>query len=166
VNRSIRFPVTLDGIRDTRQLQQRRVVAIAAPGVAVTGLIAWLFGYSGGIVLIALGALIALEWRFPIFDTWFDRRRLIVGSECEVWLDGSGLRWHQASEGKFDTSGHVDWSRISGLVENHRAMLVMGGRQVLVAIPKAHVEYAEQLAAFRDEVRRTIVERHRESRNA
>ena len=163
VNGSIRFPVTLDGIRDTRQLQQRRVVAMAAPGVAVTGVIVWLLGYPGGIVLVALGALIALEWRFPIFDAWFDRRRLIVGSDCELWLDESGLRYHQAREGTFETSGQVDWSRISGLMENDRAMLVMGGRAVLVAIPKAHVDSAEQLAAFRDEVRRTIAERHRES---
>src|SRR5439155_44279 len=104
MNGSIRFPVTLDGIRDTRQLQQRRVVAIAAPAVALIGVVLWMLGIRGGIVLLFLGVMIVIEWRFPVFDRWFDRRRLAVGSDSEVWLDESGLRWHQSREDAFDTN--------------------------------------------------------------
>ena len=164
---SVRFPVTLDGIRDTRQLQQRGIVAIAASGLAAAGLIVWVLLHSPlGIFFVVLGAWILVEWRFPIVDRWFDRRRLVTGSDCEVWLDESGVRWHQAREGTFDTTGHFDWSRISGLKESDRAMLVMGGRSVLIAIPKRHVDSVEQLAAFRDEILRTIAERRRASAEA
>jgi hypothetical protein len=167
VDGSIRFPVTLDGIRDTTRLQQRRVVAIAAAGFGAAGLIVWLLlSHPVGIFFIALGALVLVDWRLQILDRWFDRRRLIVGSDCEIWLDESGLRWHQARDGTFDSSGHLDWSRISGLRESNRAILVMSGRAVLVAIPKAHVDSAAQLAAFRDEILRTIAERRRASAQA
>lgn len=163
---SIRFLVTLDGVRDTRQLQQRRLVAVVVPGFVIAGTILWLWGQQGGIALILIGAFLLVEWRFPIFDRWFDRRRLAVGSECEVWLDDSGLRWHQRREQAFDTSGHVDWSRISGLLENDRVLLVMNGRSALVGIPKRYVDSVANLATFRDEVRQRISKRRRQSASA
>jgi hypothetical protein len=161
VTASIRFLVTLDGIRDTRQLQQRRLVAVVVPGFVLAGAALWVLGQQGGIALILVGAFLLMEWRFPIFDRWFDRRRLVVGSACEVWLDDSGLRWHQRRDETFDTTGHIDWSRITGLLENDRVLLVMHGRVALVGIPKTHVNSIDQLAAFRDEIRLRISGRRR-----
>ena len=156
----VRFPVTLDGIRDTRQLRQRRLVLLASAGLTAIGLVVWLFGNPVGVVFVAIGVFLILEWRFPVFDAWFDRRRLVVGSVCEVWLDDTGIRWQQGRDGVFSTAGHVDWSQISGVVENDRVSLIMGGRAALVGIPKRHVESAELLASFLVELRRTIADRH------
>jgi hypothetical protein len=155
----IRFLVTLDGLRDTRQLQQRRLVAAVVSGFVVAGAALSVVGLPGGIALILFGAFLLLEWRFPIIDRWFDRRRLIVGSACEVWLDDPGVQWRQGREQTFNTTGHIDWSRITGLLENDRVLLVMHGRAALVGIPKREVDSAEHLAAFRDEIRERIAKR-------
>jgi hypothetical protein len=155
----IRFLVTLDGIRDTRQLQQRRLVAVVVSGLVLAGAALTLLKLPGGIALVVMGAFLVLAWRFPIIDGWFDRRSLVLGSECEVWLDDSGVQWRQGRDDTFTTTGHFDWSRITGLLENDRVLLVMHGRAALVGIPKEHVDSVEQLAAFRDELYQRVAQR-------
>jgi hypothetical protein len=162
----IRFTVTSVGIRDTRRLQQRHLISWAVPGLAAAGLVLVLSGNSGGLVLVAIGVLMFLEWRYPIFDRWFDRRRLILGSECEVWLDESGLRFHQAGGEAFDVSGQFNWSRISGLLEDDRAVLVVDGRVGRIGIPKEAFASAESLAAFRAEIHQRVAEQRPGSRSS
>ena len=156
----IRFVVTLDDIRDARRLRQRNAVLLGTTGLIALGLVLWLSGNSGGVVLAAIGVLFLLEWRFPIFDRWFDRRRLVVGSTCDVWLDEAALHWRQGGSGAFEMSGQFDWSRISGLREDDRAILVMDGRAPRMGIPKTAFTSAESLAEFRAELRRHIAERN------
>ena len=155
----IRFTVTLEGIRDARRLQQRNLVLWGGMGVVVVGLLLWVLGNSGGVVLVVIGILVFLEWQFPIFDRWFDRGRLIVGSLCEVWLDESAIHWHQTRNGAFETTGQIDWSRISGLREDDRGIQVMDGRVARIGIPKAAFGSAEALAEFRAEVRHRTAKR-------
>ena len=162
----IRFTVTLEGIRDARRLQQRDVVLWAGTGIVAIGSLLWGLGESGGVVLIVIGILIFVEWRFPVFDRWFDRGRLIVGSACEVWLDESAIHWRQGRDGAFDTTGQIDWSRISGLREDDRGILVMDGRIARIGIPKEAFVSAASLAEFRAEVRQRIDERRRSSNSA
>src|SRR5207247_10936952 len=114
------------------------------------GLLLWvLFGNPAGILFVAIAAFTLLEWRFPIFDHWFDRRRLVVGSSCEMWLDESGLRYHQTgSEGAFETTGHVGWSAMTAVREDDQILLVVGGRAARAGIPKRAFGSSEALAAL------------------
>ena len=152
--------VTLEGFRDTRRLAQRQLVLWAGSGVVALGLLIWFaVGHLGGVVVVASGIVILLEWQFPIFDKWFDRRRLFLGSECEVWPEEVGLRFIQKGAGTVEMNGTIDWSRISGLREDDRAVLVMDGRTPVVAIPKATVMPPESLAPFIAAIRQRIAER-------
>ena len=162
----IRFTVTLEGIRDARRLQQRYFVLWGGTGLVAVGLLLWVLGNPGGVFLVVLGVFLFVEWRFPIFDRWFDRRRLIVGSECEVWLDESAIHWRQTRSGAFETTGQIDWSRISGLREDDRAILVMDGRVPRIGIPKTAFGSAEALGEFRAEMRQRIAEHRGSSRSA
>src|SRR5436309_7191502 len=156
----IRFVVTLDGVRDARRLQQRQLVIWTGTGLVAVGLLAWwLTRNPGGVFLIVLGLLTFIEWRYPIFDKWFDRRRLTVGSECEVWLEESAVHWRQGRAGAFDVTGQLDWSRVTGIREDDRAILVMDGRVARIGIPKSAFTSAESLARFRDEIRQRMSER-------
>ena len=162
----IRFTVTLEGIRDARRLQQRNLVLWGGTGVVSVGLLLFVLGNPGGVVLVVLGILVLVEWQFPIFDRWFDRGRLIVGSVCELWLDESALHWRQTRHGAFETTGQIDWSRISGLREDDRGILVMDGRVARIGIPKDAFASAESLAGFRAEVRQHTAERRGSSGSA
>jgi len=126
--------------------------------MVAVGLLLWVLGNTGGFVLIVIGILFFAEWRFPVFDRWLDRGRMVVGSECEVWLDASGAHWRQSRGGAFETTGQIDWSRISGLREDDRGILVMDGRVARIGIPKTAFASAEALADFRAEVRQRIAE--------
>jgi hypothetical protein len=162
----IRFTVTVEGIRDARRLQQRNLVLWGGTGVVAAGLLLLVLGNSGGVVLVVIGILVLVEWQFPIFDRWFDRGRLSVGSVCELWLDESALHWRQTRVGAFETTGQIDWSRISGLREDNRGMLVMDGRVARIGIPKAAFTSAESLAEFRAEVHQRTAERRGSSGSA
>jgi hypothetical protein len=162
----IRFTVTLEGVRDARRLQQRNLVLSGGTGLVAVGLLLFVLGNSGGVVLVAIGILVVVEWQFPIFDRWFDRGRLIVGSVCDLWLDETALHWRQTRPGAFETTGQIDWSRISGLREDDRGILVMDGRVARIGIPKDAFASAESLADFRAEVHRRIVERRGSSGSA
>jgi hypothetical protein len=160
VTEPVRFIVTLEGIRDSRRLQQRNFVRLAGGGLIAVGVGLWLVtGHPAAIAAVVFATLIFLEWRFPVFDSWFDRHRLVLGSECEVWADESGIRYRQGATGTFESSGVIDWSRISEVREDDRALLVMDGRQTLVAIPKGAVSAPESLARFAAEIRGRISKR-------
>jgi hypothetical protein len=157
VSESIRFVVTREGVGDTTRLYWRNAALWVGGGVAVLGVSVWmLYEHSGGIVLVILAAVALLNWRFPILDMWLAGRGLVVGSECEVWPDEAGLRWVQKRAGVFETSGLIDWSRITGLREDDRALIVMSGRSPVMSIPKRAVVPLESLAAFVAEIQRRI----------
>ena len=164
----VRFSINLDDIRDARRLQQRNVALVSGSAFLVVGSVIWLVSASwSALALAVIGIVVLAEWRFPIFDRWFDRRKLILGSECEMWLDESGLNFRQTGNaGAFEMSGHVDWSRISGIREDGRALLVMDGRVVRAGIPKRAFTSSDALAEFRDEIARRVAERQRGSRSS
>jgi hypothetical protein len=164
----LRFTINLDDIRDARRLQQRNVALVFGSAFVVVGSLIWLVSGSWSALALALiGIFVLAEWRFPIFDRWFDRRRLVLGSECEMWLDESGLNFRQTGTARtFEMSGQVDWSRISGLREDSRALLVMDGRVVRAGIPKRAFTSSDALAEFRDEIARRVAERQRGSRSS
>jgi hypothetical protein len=154
VSEPIRFTVTLEGIRDARRLQQRYLVLWGGSGAIALGfLLWWVTGNPGGLFLVAIGVWIFVEWPFAPFDRWFDRGKVTVGSECEVWLDDAALHWRQFRDGAFQVAGQYDWSQITGVREDGRAILVMDGRVPRVGIPKSAFASAESLAEFRTEIR-------------
>lgn len=151
------FTVTLEDVRDSRRVQQRELVMLAGSALIGIGLLVWwLAGNPGGVILAVLGVLMFLEWQWPIFDRWFDRRRLSVGSTCEVWLDETGIRWRQGRAGAFETTGQLDWSYVTGIREDGRALVVMDGRAPRVGIPKSAFKSPESLTAFRNEIRQRM----------
>lgn len=150
----ITFTVSLEDVRDSRRVQQRQLVTLAGSAFVGLGvLVWWLAGNPGGAILAVLGLLMFAEWRWPIFDRWFDRRRLSVGSVCEVWLDPAGIHWRQSRAGAFETTGQLDWSRVTGIREDGRSILVMDGRAPRVGIPKSAFISPDSLTDFRTEIR-------------
>lgn len=150
----IRFIVSLDDIRDARRLQQRTLVFVASTGLAALGLLLWLLtGNAWSAVVVAFAVLAVVEWRFPVFDRWFDRGRADVGMECDLWLDETGLAFHQrARNGSFETTGHIDWSMMTTVREDDRLLFIMDGRRARVGIPKRAFASREGLDAFRSKL--------------
>jgi hypothetical protein len=157
VSESIRFVVTREGVGDTTRLYWRNAAILVGGGAAVLGLLALVLGERlAGIVLMILAIVTFAQWRFPIVDMWLAGRGMLVGSACEVWPDEEGLRWVQARPGTFETRGLIDWSRISGLRADDRAVIVMSGRSPVLSIPKAAVAPRESLAVFVTQIKRRI----------
>ena len=76
-----------------------------------------------------------------------------------MWLEESAVHWRQGRAGAFDVTGQLDWSRVTGIREDDRAILVMDGRVARIGIPKSAFTSAESLARFRDEIRQRMSER-------
>jgi hypothetical protein len=161
----IRFTVSLDDITASRRLRQRRYVLSASAGIAIVGLALWVATRNPlSAVVIALAVLVLLEWRFPIFDRWIDRGRADVGMDCEMWLDESGLAFHQVGEdAAFESTGHVHWSSITTIRQDSRVILIMDGRRVRAGIPKRVFASPGQASDFVSRLSDSVHARDRDS---
>ena len=146
----VTFTITLDDMIDAQRLSSRRYAVLAGIMVLVgVGMLA--VGLIGGVVVVILGVLALVEWRFPMLDRWLLRRRVAarIGSECEFWTDERGIGYRQTG-----FSGHIDWDTIASIKEDDRSLSLMQGGITLMGVPKRAFGSKEAAAAFVAEVRR------------
>ena len=146
----VTFTITLDDMIDAQRLSSRRYAVLAGAMVLVgLGLLA--VGIVGGAVVVILGVLALVEWRFPILDRWLLRRRVAarIGAECEFWTDERGIEYRQTG-----FSGHIDWDTITSIKEDDSSLSLMQGGITLMGIPKRAFGSSEAAAEFTAEVRR------------
>jgi hypothetical protein len=150
VDDHIRFTVSLDDMISTQRLATRKGALVAAALIIALGLGLLALGHRGGLIVAAFGLLVGIAWRFPLIDRWQVRRRAAarIGSECEVWLDDTGVAYRQAG-----LDGHIDWKAITRIVEDGRTVILMQGGIGLIAIPLRAFRSPDDAARFLAAVR-------------
>ena len=127
------------------------VLALTGVGVVMW----WLTDEPAALVMVALGIFALVDWKFPIFDRWVDRGRLVVGSTCELSIDEAGVPYRQIfKDGAIETTGRLAWSALSAPREDDRVILLMDGRVTRIGIPKRAFRSAADLGRFRSEFQR------------
>jgi hypothetical protein len=147
----VAFTIGVDDLTDTLNLTTRRFALIGSAVFAVIGLAVAATGRPWGLLLAAFAILVLLSWRFPVIDRWLLRRRAAsrIGTECEVWLDETGVAYRQTG-----MTGHFDWSTVDGILDTDRSLILLHDGSPLIAIPKRAFASAESAAEFVTELRR------------
>jgi hypothetical protein len=147
----VAFTVGLDDMTDTVRLSTRKFALTGSAVFAILGLGLAATGRPWGLFVAALGILVILFWRFPVIDRWLLQRRAAsrIGTECEVWLDDTGVAYRQTG-----LNGHVDWKTVTRILDNDRSLILLQGGIPLIAIPKRAFASPEAAAEFVAAVRR------------
>jgi hypothetical protein len=145
VDNAISFTITLDDMVDTHRLATRKYALAVGILFILLGLGIAAVVHPAALALAVVGGLTLLDWRFPIVDRWFIRRRAAarIGAICEVWLDETGIAYRQAG-----LSGHIDWSLVTRIIEDDRSLILVQGGLALMAIPKRAFDSPEAAARF------------------
>lgn len=147
----VAFTIGLDDLTDTMRLSTRKFALAGSAVFAIAGLAIAASGNPWGLLLAAFAILVFLFWRFPIIDRWLLKRRASarIGTECEVWLDETGVAYRQTG-----MNGHFDWTTVTGILDNDRSLILLQGGWPLISIPKRAFASTEAAAAFVAAVRR------------
>jgi hypothetical protein len=148
---------TMDDVVDASHLVARsfrRVLTVMGAAVGIAGAALVLGGDAGLGVWLLLSAVIVFPVLFlrPIERAVIGRRVAdLVGRSCEVEAGGDGLVFRQAG-----ATGTLEWSAMTGVVENDRTIALTSGRQARLAIPKRAFGSPDRAAAFADLLRERI----------
>lgn len=147
----VAFTIGIDDLTNSMNLTTRRFVLAGSAVFAIAGLAVAASGNPWGLPLAAFAMLVFLFWRFPVIDRWLLERRgsSRIGTECEVWLDETGVAYRQTG-----MSGHFDWKTVTEILDNDRSLILLQRGWPLISIPKRAFASTQAAAAFVDAVRR------------
>jgi hypothetical protein len=147
----VAFTVSLDDMTDTTRLSTRKFALTGSAVFAILGLALAATGRPWGFLVAGLAILVILFWRFPVIDRWLLQRRASsrIGTDCEVWLDDTGVAYRQTG-----MNGHFDWRTVTRILDNERSLILFQDGIPLIAIPKRAFDSSEAAAAFVAAVRR------------
>ncbi len=148
---------TIDDVVDTSHLTARslrRSLSVIGVAVAIAGAAMGLTGDAGLSVELLLSSVV-------VFALLFFRplERVIVGlgvgylvgRPCEVEAGGDGLAFRQAG-----ATGTLQWSALTGVVEDAGTIALTTGRRTRLAIPKRAFDSPDAAAAFAELLRGKI----------
>ncbi len=150
---------TIDDVADTSHLTARSLRrSLTAIGVAVglAGAVMTLQGDLGlGVEFLLFGLVVFVLLFFRPLERVVIGRGVayLVGRSCEVEAGADGLAFRQAS-----AMGTLEWSALTGVVEDARTLALTSGRRTRFAIPKRAFDSQDGAAAFAQILRERIAE--------
>jgi hypothetical protein len=159
----VAFNITPDDLVDASRAYNQNIqrnAVIVGGVIAVLGAVVWLlFENLIGPVLAVFGLLAVVSGKVRFVDKWLILRATAhrVGKRSEFRLDDAGI--HFTEEG---VSASYDWSMVTEIREDERAILILHGPQGIAGIPKrafaspAEIETLRQLILDRAPTARLV----------